>query len=245
MSAGAIRGPYRTLSSNRGFAPVVMISLIAHAVAIGYALYLQHRAPRTDIFKNSMPVQLVQLGKRRDPKLLPKKVVDEPPPAPVDEGIALQTGKEDATKAAPAPKKEKKLSDAAKRLLEGKGSNLDQALKKIEEKEGDPSGDIHGTTTDPNAAATGYQKQVTVSLQSQYRLPETIPASQRRFLKADVVLFIDRDGSIARYEFAERHPNEAFMAALEVLLKSIRLPAPPPALAAEMRDTGMLVKFHL
>jgi TonB-like protein len=234
----------RTRQANRGFSAVVMLSIIIHGVAIGGALYAQHMKPRLDITRASIPVELVQLGKRRDPKLLPRIVEEQQAAAPPDEGVPLETKETPpAEKSETKPKKPPKLSAAAKALLDGKQDKMDRALQKVEDREGDPEGDIHGTTTDPTKAAQGYMKTIISSLKSNYRLPETIPASQRQFLRASVVLFIERDGSIARYEFTQRHPNELFMGALEALLKSMKLPPPPAAQAAQLHDTGIEVVF--
>jgi hypothetical protein len=230
---------------NHGFTAVVVLSLAAHAAAIGGVMWFQYRKPRRDFQMNSVPVQLVALGKKRDPKLLPRKVIEVPSVAPT-EGVALDTkaeNKEKPTKT--AEKKDQKLSDAAKRLLEGTNpdAKLEEALSKIEDREGDPDGDIRGTTTDASAAAQGYVRKVMQALQSNYRLPETIPPSQRPFLKAEVLLFVESDGAISRFEFVERHPNEIFMGALESMLKSLKLPPPPATEAETLREAGLLVRF--
>jgi outer membrane biosynthesis protein TonB len=235
----------RLKQANRGFSFVVFFSIVLHSLAIGGALYAQHSTPRIDIARVSIPVELVQLGKRRDPKLLPRLVEEQKAEAPPDEGVPLETKNTPPEEKSSKKKKEKqpKLSDAAKKLLEGKTDALDRVVKKMEEREGDPEGDVNGTTTDPTKAAQGYMKAIISTLKGNYRLPETIPASQRQFLRASVVLFIDRDGSILRYEFTQRHPNELFMAALDSLLKSIKLPPPPAAQAQSLHDTGIEVIF--
>ena len=100
-----------------------------------------------------------------------------------------------------------------------------------------------GTTTDPAKAARGYAAIVTKALKNAYSLPETIPSSQRRFLNARVVLYIEPSGVVSRYEFIEAHPNKVFMSALETLLQTISLPAPPRELAAGFAKTGLEVVF--
>lgn len=246
----AIETRERRSKANRGFVAIIAVSLLAHVGAIAVVLYKQNRRPTVVDVSNAIPVQLVALGKKRDPKLLPRKVEELPAAAPPDQGVALDTGKTD-TPPDPSkvkPKQEKKLSDAAKRLLEGTADRkLDAALDKLpdpSEREGDPDGDIHGTTTDNANAAAGYQRAIIKALQSSYRLPETIPASQRQFLKAQVLLYIERDGTIAKYEFVEKHSNDMFMGALDVLLKSIKLPPPPASEAASYSENGVLVIFR-
>jgi hypothetical protein len=240
----------RRLRANRGFVAFIAVSLLAHVGAVGFVLYKQNRRPSVVDVRNAIPVQLVSLGKKRDPKLLPRKVQELPTAAPPDEGVALDTGKTE-TPVDPSkkrePKQEKKLSDAAKRLLEGSDRKLEEALDHLpepEEREGDPDGDIHGTTTDNTNAAAGYQRAIIKALQSNYRLPETIPASQRSFLKAQVLLYIEQDGTIAKYEFVEKHSNDMFMGALDALLKSIKLPPPPASEAKAYSENGVLVIFR-
>lgn len=240
-------GPSRRASANRGFGWIVGVSVAAHVLAIGSALYAQSVKPAPPPFQTAIPVQLVALGKKRDPKLLPRKVAEAPPP-PAEAGVALETKRDPAEK--PRAPKDKRppaeMSDRARKLLESgsASSKLDEALSKLDEREGDPDGDPRGTTTDASSAATGYTRAVMAAIQSAYSLPETIPASQRQFLNAQVLIFVERDGTIARFEFVERHPNNIFMSALETTLRSVRLPPPPAALAQSFRDAGVLVRFR-
>lgn len=248
MREGLTTSQRRSLA-NRGFSLIVFGSIFVHSAAIGAVMYSQHRRPQVVELPNAIPVQLVALGKKRDPELLPRKMAPDPPPeAPPDEGVALDTGKKDEP-AKPkddekkSEKKDTKLSAAARRLLEGSDNRLDSALERLDEREGDPDGDVQGTTTDRANAAAGYQRAIIKALKTAYRLPETIPASQRQFLKAQVLLFIERDGSISKFEFVESHPNEIFMGALDSLLRAIKLPPPPASEAASLKEAGVLVRF--
>ena len=57
-------------------------------------------------------------------------------------------------------------------------------------------------------------------------------------------MFIDRNGSISRFEFVERHPNTLFMGALESMLGgSLQLPPPPASEAARYASDGLEVAF--
>ena len=229
----------------RGFNITLICSLLLHTAGVGAAVYVGRGkpAPRLD---TAIPVQLVKLGKKRDPKLLPRRV-DEPPPPPAEDAVKLDTSDKPPPPADPKEKqptspKEPEMSERARRLLED--TNLDRALKKVEDAEGDPEGDEFGTTTDTANAAAGYQREISRALQANYRLPESIPASQRQMLRARVVLFIERNGKIASYEFVERHPNTQFMGALEQLLSTTTLPPPPAAEAERMREAGIEVIFR-
>jgi type IV secretory pathway VirB10-like protein len=232
--------------TTRGFSLALIGSVVLHAAGVGAAVYSSrgHKAPRIE---NAIPVQIVKLGKKRDPKLLPRKVEEVAPPPPPEEAVKLDSGDkqkpvEKETEKKPTSK-EPEMSAAAKRLLDER--KLERALQKIDEQEGDPEGDIHGTTTDATNAATGYQRDVGRVLQASYAVPEAIPASQRQFLKARVVLFIEKNGRISNYEFTEKHPNGLFMGALERLLNNITLPPPPAELAKQVKEDGIEILFHL
>ncbi len=223
---------------------MVVLSLLLHGgafAAISYAQWL--KAPRPQI-QNAIPVELVKLGKPRDPNLLPRKV--RPPPPPPDEGINLDTknSKKPPPKRRKPEKTQDKMSDAARRLLEARPDpDLDKALAKIEEDEGAADGSIYGTTTDPNKAAKGYAAKVSALLHQRYSVPELIPKAQRRFLVAEVILYVESSGRISRHEFIKEHPNKLFMNALVRLLKTTTLPPPPKELASQYRREGLAIRF--
>jgi outer membrane biosynthesis protein TonB len=235
----AVSSRARQRDMNRGFVYLVLVSLLLHAAAIGARFWLEYLRPPQRVFFDAVPVQLVKLGKPRDPNLLPR--LTSPPPAPPpDDGISLG-GKDPSKRTDPkSPSKEPKMSDAARRLLE---SARDDATHHPDEDEGAEDGSIYGTTTDRTNAASGYIAKVSEALHASYKLPATIPESERRFLSAEVVLYIERDGTISKYEFLKSHPNAAFTGALESVLKTLRLPPPPPELAATFREAGLGVRF--
>lgn len=240
----------------QGLTWLIAVSLVVHAGVFAAAFYVSSLKPRRPLDLKAIPVELVALGKPRDERLLPRKVERQPAaapqaarkspaqtePAPKD-AVALDATKTEKKPRASRRTSEPELSDAAQRLLDGaKNRRLDEALKKLE-RSGRADGSPLGTTTDPKNLANAYEAKVKALLQNRYQLPLTVPPSQRRFLVAEVVLFVDRRGRIRRYEFLERHPNQAFMSALEGLLKSTELPPPPAALAAGYANDGLAIRF--
>jgi hypothetical protein len=202
--------------------------------------------------QDAIPVELVQLGKPRDPRLLPRKVKPPPPPPPssapeptapaVPDAVPLESKAD--PQPAPKPQREPELSAAARRLLEqAEDRRLDEALAKLEEPEGSPEGFAGGTTTDPSAQGDAYLAEVRLRLQQAYSLPETISAAERPFLEAVVLIRVAGDGSIVDFEFTQTHPNRQFMGALRALLERITLPAPPAAQARDIRRTGIQIRF--
>lgn len=227
-----------------GFAITIGLSLLVHAAAVGGLVWMQDRKPRTLDLQRAIPVQLVKLGKLRDPKLLPRRVRRARPPKA--EGAALDRGEKAETKPSTkkeAAGKEPELSDAARRML-AEGAMDDVFDKLDDEAEGSPDGSPHGTTTDASNVAAGYQAAIARTLSAKYRLPQSIPASQRQFLRARVVLWIEANGRVSQFEFIERHPNRPFMVALESLLKTVTLPPPPATQSKTYRDDGVEIVFR-
>lgn len=232
----------RRSSANQGFVAFAVLSVVLHVGAIVGVVWFQGRKP---VRKNveTVTVELVRLGKPRDPKLLPRKTA--PALAPKDDGVALDSKAETKpTKKTRETKKSPEMSDAARRLLEGADTRLDDALNRIDdEPEGQEDGDVMGTAARADNAANKYQTEVIRTLRARYALPTTIPPSQRRFLEAEFVLYIEKNGTIARYEIVKAHSNQTFMAAVETMLKRTKLPAPPRELADTYSDTGLGVRF--
>lgn len=230
-------GRARRKSVNRGFKWVMISSLVLHFGIFGAVVYAQTHKPASRVI-NSVPVELVRLGKPRDPDLLPRIQRQAPPPP--DDAIALDSGKKTQK-----PKREKKpkMSNAARRMLAGANDDaLDNALSKIEAPEGTADGSVEGTTSDPARAARGYVALAAASLRSAYSLPDILKA-QQQFLSAEILIFIGSAGQILKYEVVKRHSNDLFMSALERLLKSHELPPPPKELVNRFRTEGILVRF--
>ncbi|MBI2372590.1 MAG: hypothetical protein HYV07_01195 [Deltaproteobacteria bacterium] len=233
--------------AGRGFWLAVVASVFIHGVAGGAIVWAQSKQPAPIRFIESMPVQLVKLGKKRDPELLPR-LVEPPPPPPAPEGISL--AQKDPSKDRKADKKPEKkvekreLSSAAQRLLDAQPSAMERALAKVETDEGDPEGDVAGTTTDPAQAAAGYQKALIIAIRREYVLPEAIPPSQRSLLRARVWLVIAPSGAITEFKFTESHPNTLFTGALEKLLQTVKLPSPPSEIAQTVGKDGVELVFR-
>ncbi len=226
---------------NQRFIVTLVGSSLIHAAGLGAAVFAQARAPRPPALADAIPVQLVRLGKPRDPKLLPRKVAPPPPgprsaapPTPRSAVPIEGDGTQD---------REPSLSKAAERLLaSGSELTLDEAVERLEEAEGSPLGAPEGTTT--SGEIDPYTMEVTRRLQAAYTIPVTVPAAQRPFLFAEVILYLNRDGSVRSFSFTERHQNEQFMRALEAMLKTVKLPAPPRERVKELTREGLPVRFR-
>lgn len=239
---------------NEGFGWVVSGSAVLHGLALFAAVALsQWRA--TPQFEHALPVELVQLGKPRDPKLLPRKPRRPPPPAeskpavvgedpPEPDAVPLQTKKPKAEKERrPKESSPEKPSDAARKMISASDSRLDDALAKIEEPEGSPEGFAEGNTTDPNAKGDVYAAKVQAAMKAAYKLPTTISPMERASLRAELRIWIAPDGRILRWKVLKSHPNQQFMGAITSMLKTVELPAPPPEAASAYAREGRVFGF--
>lgn len=209
-------------------------SVLVHVCLLGFIVWSGSRAP-TFQPSTSIPVQLVRLGKKRDPSWLPRKTR---PASKKADAVSLATEK-NKTKSDP-------LSGKAKALLEGPGGGdrIEESLSRVlEELEGSPDGDPEGTVTD-GEVARGYHAKISAALNRAYELPQTIPASLRPFLKARVLLFISENGAILRHEILDAHPDQSFQSSLTAMLSGLKLPPPPGELAASLRNQGVEVVFR-
>jgi outer membrane biosynthesis protein TonB len=242
----------RPRTEPKGFGWFVVASFVVHAAAVAVVWMVRAADARPRFDRPPIPVDLVQLGKPRDPDLLPRKP-KRPPPTPARPSTPEAAAKD----AVPVPKpeaaekpaqperrrKEPRLSAAARRLLSRDERALDDALSKLEEPEGSEDGFVDGTTTDPSAASDPYYGRIKRTLQDAYSVPATIPEAQKPFLQAKLLLRIGPDGRVLQWEILERHPNAQFMGALERMLSSLRFPPPPKRLAATLRKEGVPVLF--
>jgi colicin import membrane protein/protein TonB len=85
---------------------------------------------------------------------------------------------------------------------------------------------------------------VTRALQETYTLPATISDRERMHLRATVLLFIEPDGRISRYEFESRSGNPSFDGALESAVRGARLPPPPSERRDRYRSQGLAVLYR-
>ncbi|MFL5272627.1 MAG: TonB C-terminal domain-containing protein [Anaeromyxobacteraceae bacterium] len=240
--------------------PVIVVSLAVHAALLA-ALALHRPAPQIDLGQKPIVAKLVRLGEKRPQNLLPRK--DEPadaPPAaaaPVPIPVAKPEPPAPAKPAPTVPSPKAVIAPppprAAPRVAAAPSAGRDvlaSVLSRVKRDRalqgpvyGDPSGDPMG---DSNEASEGdqYLALVVRTLQNTYVVPATISERDRMHLTATLVLFIDSDGSVLQYEFADRSGNGAFDSALERAVRAARLPPPPPQFRQRFRKDGLQVKYR-
>jgi colicin import membrane protein/protein TonB len=221
------------------FWPAVSVSVAVHVALVAWAVL--RTPPPLDLDQKPLRARLVRLGERKPESFLPRKEepAPEPPPAPQ----VAELGPPSPAPAAPAPAKAPRAEPA--KPASGLDSVLSRMRKEVAEERrwGDPGGDPGGDADE--AAGDRYHALVERALRASYDVPSTISEQERLFLKATVLLYIEPDGRIARWRFAERSGNPAFDAALERTLRATRLPPPPGAERDFYRRTGLQVLFKI
>jgi TonB family protein len=223
-------------------------SLGLHLTVIGaYALASTQRRPTIDLTERAIMTKMVRLGKKKDPKLLPRKI--EAPAASPDEKL-LAVDKE--VEPEPEQDLDKKKKDALKKIEEEakRQKAREEALRRIadkvgdEEPEGDPEGSVYGEADGKVSLIQAYYGQLHDRIKAFYTVPAIISEAERRRLVAVVVIYVAQDGAILKHELEQESGNDAFDAALEAALqRASPLPAPPVFLRDQLRE-GVALRFR-
>jgi hypothetical protein len=234
----------------RGFEPIAIVGLIVTALLHGGAIggiLLYRRALAAAQVPPPLPsyvvAKLLRLGKPKDPKKLPDKIVPQEA-TKKDEGIDLSADAGDA----PARKKKKdddpdaKLSNKMRRSLD-KADLLAAAQREIEG-EGSPDGVRHGTATKAQGGDP-YLTKLADLFNRTWALPAIIPAGEARKLHLLMVLKIDREGNIQTPIQVDRSSgNVHFDSSVTAAWQRIkRVPIPPPDRFASMLANGLGLKI--
>jgi colicin import membrane protein/protein TonB len=227
--------------------PAVAASVAAHAVLVAVGMLRAPVAP-IDLEQKPIVAKLVRIGEKKPEHYLPRKDA-APQPAPAAPA-AVPVLAAPAAPAAPAAKPEAKPAPAKPQPaapVRGSGTTLASVLSKVErevadERWGAPDGDAMGDS-DEGEEGDRYLALVDRELKANYRVPATIPERERLYLKAVVVLFIERDGRLSRWKMVTPSGNPTFDAAVERTLESkSRLPPPPDHIRARYPN-GMAIAF--
>jgi type IV secretory pathway VirB10-like protein len=161
-------------------------------------------------------VEILQKGKPRDPKLLPR-IPTSPAPMPQEEKVVKTGPTEPEAPKPPDPdeiklqqereEKERQKQEAELRKLQEEEKKkrkeaIAKALERVgdedEPPEGAEDGFEGGTTTDPtkSTAFLNYMGQLQLILRRNFEVPATISPDERRRLVARVVIRLGEDGKI-------------------------------------------------
>lgn len=250
MAAPAPRIKTQLRSSQRGFWYFVAVSVLSHGLAIAYYAYQSgHRRPTIDLGDTVIQTKLVRLGKKREPKLLPRKA-SAPKPKSNEKLLAKDSPPEPKNQAPKPDKRPDKMQEALKKIHDQ--AQREQALQRIAERvgddepEGDPEGSAFGTETQAArlTLTQAYFAKLHDRVMTFYSLPNILSAADRRRLQAIVVISVAADGSLLKQAFEKRSGNESFDSALEAAVsRAAPLPAPPAFLRDTLRE-GVGLRFR-
>ncbi len=222
-------------------------SLLVHAVLLGMVLgygALTAR-PMLDLDQKPIRATLVRQGAPRDEKLLPR--IEEAPPPP----------KEQAPPPAPAPAVVPALptpAAAAKTKTTGQKTGDDRqkllgAFDQLSKSKRPPetSGALDGDPSGDAAESEGerYYGQLSGQVKRFYNVSETIPDQERTRLVAQVALFIDPSGQLARSRLVKSSGNDLFdSAVLEAVKRAAPFAPPPGHLRNALQKYGIVLQFR-
>lgn len=234
--------------------PAVSASVVAHVFIVAWALARQ-APPPIDLDQKPIVAKLVRLGEKRPEEWLPRKEAPPPPPAPptrpapvavpapVPAPSAPRTAAPTPAKPAPTP--------APSSAANGKagGTSLASIMSKVQKQaEKDRWGDPNGSSAGDSDTAEGDQYLALVhrALQANYVVASvTVSERERLYLEANIILWIDPDGRITRWQLARPSGNAAFDAAVERTVRATpRVPPPPSHLRDAYRRTGINLVFQ-
>jgi colicin import membrane protein len=235
--------------------PAVTFSAVAHAALLVWVM-VRVPPPTIDLDQKPIVAKLVRLGPKKPPEYLPRKEAP-PPPAPAQAAPTPVAAPAPAAPAAPiaaiAKADPKPAPPKAQSPNPGKatGNSLASVLSKVrasaakeEPQYGDPDGDPLGDSEE-GSEGDRYLAVVDRELHANYDVPSTISDRERLYLKATVVIYIEPDGRIGRWQFEAPSGNPAFDAALERTLRKTRVPPPPDGAREAYRRNGLQVIFQI
>jgi len=240
MVTADVRQQYAYLKPQPFVWLAVLGSALIHLGLVGLlvvgGILKEHRQPDK---REAILTHLVRKGKKKDDKILPVKDRPKPPPAPAPKAVVPRP---DGAKTKPSPKHAAKPSK-----VDYKGAQADAlaSLKPTEyEQEGDPDGVEDGDAL-VKQKGDEYLTKVYKAVKKQYEVPELIPAKERMFLRADVILYIDRAGGIKELKLSKPSGNQLYdNAVVGAIRRAAPFPAPPAELAAVYSDDGIQIPFR-
>jgi TonB family protein len=227
----------------RFLVPSAMVHAAVLGLVLGYGALTAH--PRLDLDQKPIRARLVRQGTPRDEKLLPR--VEElpappkaqaPPPAPAPAVLPTPTPPAAAAK---AKSPGERTGDERQKLLGAfdKFSKSKRPSELTGAADGDPAGD--------SAVAEGerYDGQLIAQVKRFYDVSETIPDQERIRLVAQVLVFIEPSGQLARYRLVNSSGNDLFDGAVLAAVKRAAPFAPPPShLRAQLKKDGIVLQFR-
>lgn len=217
------------------------LSLAVHGAAFSVLLARAWSRPRMELpAERVITTRLVKLGERPRPKeWLPRLPAAQPPSAAAAEKVT-----QPLAPAAPAAPASAPLS-LSERIQ--RATRMEQALQRVAERSGKP--DRHGSPDGSPAGVSSFTEQVLgnqyatavkEAIMRRYVVPTIIDPDVCKRLKAIALLKVAPDGLIVSHELEAKSGSPTFDAAvLSAIVRTGRLPPPPPEIARRMQEDGI------
>ena len=224
------------------------VSLGVHLVAlVGYSVWDSRQVDVLEMPSEPIKATLVKLGKKRDPKLLPRlKPAPAPPPPSRDKAVPVPA-KDKPQDAAPVEdpvdpeRKQSALDrireqvdrdDARKAALARAADRARQDVQEEPDDEGEEDGHPEGDSL-TRSNVNAYLGTMVAAVKRHYLVPSVITTAQCDRLVAVVLVRLSTDGAVTRAEIHKSSGNDLFDSAVIRAVKTASpLPPPPP----DMRD---------
>jgi TonB family protein len=231
------------LPLGRFLVPSVLVHAVLLGLVLGYGALTAR--PMLDLDQKPIRATLVRLGTPRDEKLLPR--IEELPPPPKEQAPppapapALLPAPPTAPVAAKTKAPGQTTGDERQKLL-GAFDKMSKS-KRPPETSGAADGDVSGDSA--QAEGERYYGQLSAQVKRFYDVSETIPDQERVRLVAQVALFIDSTGQLARFRLAKSSGNDLFDSAVLAAVKRAAPFAPPPDhLRNTLQKYGIVLQFR-
>jgi len=214
----------------------IVSSVAAHLAVVAFSLFLFFEREETVNQSHVIEVHIVQKGKKRDEKLLPRLVAEQPKveveepvhetkPAPPEEIQKHQIKPKE--KKTPPPKPNVNVLDTLKRHL------------KPEEKEGNPDA-LEGGNSVMGELTDQYIAIVSAKIKANFRLINMMTDREKRTLKVFIKLFIDADGHPINTKIVRKSKSADYDEAVRDRISEITtFGAPPLPLRKQLKKDGL------
>jgi len=221
----------------------IFVSFSAHLLFFLIIFLPFNLSSTTERRERVIVTRLVALGVPRNEKVMPRLTGESA--APKKEVVISTEGDEKIEKSRKVEEKRRE-DEFSKRLL----SSINKVKRMVESRDnsppvGDPNGSPFGDSTEGQEGDI-YLTEVYNRIKSNYIIPDIINEKERKELRAVVVIYLDSDGRVIKYEFEKKSGNTHFDNALINAIKRSSPFKPPPKERAKIyRTEGIGINFGI
>jgi len=221
----------------------VFISIVAHLLFFLIIFLPSNLSSKTEQTERVIVTRLVALGVPRNEKIMPRLSGEAAQPK---KEVVISTDSNDSQEKVKKTEEKKREDEFSKRLL----SSINKVKKMVGTKDnsppiGDPNGSPFGDSTEGQQGDI-YLTEIYNRIKDNYIIPDIINEKQRKELRAVVVIYLDSDGKVIKYEFEKKSGNVHFdNALLSAIKRSSPFKPPPKERAKAYRTEGIGINFGI